>query len=405
MKLTDPLIKSIKPADKPKKFTDGGGLNLLVTPSGSKLWRYRYRLNGKESMLSLGDYPTVTLKAARLARDEVKSLLAQGIDPAQSKREAKLTQSLAIENSFEAVALEWFNHWKVGMKSERYIKDTWQRLSRDVLPVIGKKPLESITTPILVMMIKAIAKRGVTDLPKRAHFTTGQIFRHAMQNGFCTNNPTTGILLKEITPAHKTKNQTRIPLKELPKLLRDIDVYDGNKLTQIAVKLIALTFVRTKELIEAEWSEFDLTAARWTIPAERMKKDTPHIVPLARQTMALLFELRNVTGGGAAILPSQNRNGKYMSNNTILGALYRMGYHSRMTGHGFRGVASTVLNEQGYSERLIETQLAHLTGNEVSRAYNHAQHLPERAAMMQWYADFLDKERAKGEVIKMVQGL
>lgn len=401
-KLTDTLIKAAKPADKTIQLADGGGLVLYVMPNGSKLWRYRYRFNKKASMLSLGDYPTTTLKEARVARDNAKALLNAGENPAQAKREAKVMRAQAIENSFEAVAKEWFEHWRIGMKSERYVKNTWQRLSRDVLPVIGKKPMESITTPILVMMIKAISKRGVTDLPKRAHLATGQIFRYAMQHGYCNANPVAGILLKEIVPSHRTKNQTRIPIKELPQLLRDIDAYSGNKKTQIAIKLIALTFVRTVELIEADWSEFDLAGARWTIPAARMKMETPHIVPLARQTLALLLELRNITGGGKAILPSQRGGGAHMSNNTILYALYRMGYHSRMTGHGFRGVASTALNEQGYSERLIETQLAHLTGNEVSRAYNHAQHMPERAAMMQAWADFLDKQRGTGVVLKMV---
>ena len=404
MKLTDPLIKSLKPTDKPQKIADGNGLTLIIQPNGSKLWRYRYRYGGLEKLLSIGKYPLITLKEARQARETAAAQLAQGIDPAQAKREAKAMQSLAIENSFEAVALEWFNHWKIG-KSDHHTRDTWRRLNLDVFPLLAKKPMQSITTPLVVLMVKDIVKRGALDMAKRALQKTGQVFRYAMQHGVCESDPTASIRPSEVIPARQEENQLRVPIEELPQLLRDCDAYEGHRLTKIALKLIALTFVRTKELIQAEWCEFDFKAARWTIPAARMKKKTPHIVPLARQTLALLLELRNITGGGAVLFPCQNGGGRCMSNNTILFALYRMGYKGRMTGHGFRGVASTELNERAYEEQHIEIQLSHLTGSATKRAYDHAKHMPERTTMMQNWADFLDAQRRVGveSKIKLVK--
>ena len=402
MKLTDALIKAVKPTDKRQQVPDGGGLVLHIMPNGSKLWRYRYRFNGKASMLSLGGYPATSLKDARAARDDARALLNQGESPAQAKLEAKEMLSYSICNRFEAVALEWFNHWKIG-RTERYSNDTWRRLNLDVFPLLGKKPIDRISTRLVVLMVKSIVKRGALDMAKRALQKTEQIFRYGVQHGFCESDPTVSVRPSDIIPARKIVNQTRIDLKEFPKLLRDIEAYDGHALTKYALGLIALTFVRTTELIKAEWSEIDYQAGLWRIPAERMKKATPHIVPLSRQTLALLKQVRAITGGGVYLFPSQKTEGKCMSNNTILFALYRMGYHSRMTGHGFRGVASTALNEQGYSERHIELQLSHLTGNAVQRAYDHSKHLTERAAMMQDWANYLDEQRGQGAIIKMQQ--
>jgi integrase len=402
MKLTDTQIKNTKPTNKRVKLPDGGGLVLFVEPRGAKLWRKRYRFDGVEKLLSLGAYPDVTLKMARDLSSEISSKVKAGIDPSNERKEQKLIRKHAIENTFKTCALAWWQHWQIG-RSPEHVKRTWQRLELDVFPVIGNSPMERITTPILVSMIKEIAARGALDMAKRALSTTGQVFRYALQHGVCDKNPAADIKPVEVIPKRKPTNQLRVDLKDLPALLRDIDNYRGRSLTRLAVKLLALTFVRTTELIEARWCEFDLTAALWSIPAERMKMGTPHLVPLARQTVALLLELRAITGNSPFLFPSQGGQGDCMSNNTILFALYRMGYQGKMTGHGFRGLASTILNEQRkYHEKDIETQLSHLYGNAVRRAYDHSSNMPERTEMMQEYADYLDKLKAGAEIIPMV---
>ncbi|MGL4767204.1 MAG: tyrosine-type recombinase/integrase [Formosimonas sp.] len=404
-KIQDTEKQILKGEKTTANIADGGGLTLQRQPSGTWTWFYRYRFGAKASRLSLGAYPNVTLAQAREAHRQAKELLTQGIDPSQERKEAKLIQAHAVENNFKAAALAWWNHWRIG-RNEQYAKQTLRRLEANVLPLLGTRSMESITTPMLVLMVKDIAKRGAYDMAKRALETSGQIFRYAVQHGICTNNPAASLKPSDVIPKRKVQNQTRIPLKDLPQLLRDIDAYDGHVLTRTAIQLIALTFVRTKELIEAQWSEIDFMANLWRIPAERMKMDTPHIVPLSRQAMALLLELRKITGASPYLFPNQGGRGgnPCMSNNTVLFALYRMGYKSRMTGHGFRGVASTALNEQQYSKVHIELQLAHLAGNATERAYNHAQHMPERIKMMQAWADFLDEQRGGGKVIKMVKG-
>ena len=402
-KLIDTEIKNLKPTEKRQQLADGGGLVLYVMPNGSKLWRYRYRYGEKANVISLGEYPTVSLKEARAARDDVRALLDAGIDPSQAKRENKAVKSQAIKNTFESVARAWWDHWRIG-RTDSHVNRTLKRLELNVFPLLGNKPIEQITTQLLVTMVKDVASRGALDLAKRAHHTSGQIFRYAVQHGLCESNPSASIKPSEIIPRHTPKNQTRIDLSELPQLLRDIDKYKGLELTKIAIKLLALTFVRTKELVEAEWSEIDFNAGLWRIPAARMKMNTPHVVPLSRQTLELLSQLHKITGNSDYLFPNQgSKRGLSMSNNTILFALYRMGYRGRMTGHGFRGVASTALNEQQYPQKHIELQLAHLTGNATQRAYDHAQHMPERIKMVQDWADFLDEQRDKGKVIKMVR--
>lgn len=400
MKLTDTLIKSLKPTDKQQKISDGEGLNLLVMPNGSKLWRYRYKFGGKEKMISLGAYPAIGLKAARAARDDYKELLSQGIDPSIDKQETKIRQTLAIENDFQSVARSWWTVWQVG-KNIAYAKKVWHMFEVDVFPFIGGRALDAIKQSTILLILKNIVKRGALDTVKKIHQRIVLVFRYAITHELTQFNPAEKLILDDIVPKRKTKNQTRIDLKELPQLLRDIDAYDGNAITRHALQFMALSFVRTSELIKAEWSEFDILAGLWRIPPERMKMDAPHIVPLSRQALALLHDLRKITGGGVYLFPSIRGDGKCMSNNTMLYALYRMGYHSRMTGHGFRSVASTALNERGYDERHIELQLSHLTGNAVQRAYDHSKHLEARATLMQAWADYLDEQRGKGKVIKL----
>jgi integrase len=393
MKLTDPVIKAAKPKDKPYKLSDGEGLVLLIQPNGSKWWRFRYRYNGKEKMLSIGTYPEVTLKEARLLRVTASDLLKQDIDPSLHRQEQKQIAAIAAANSFESVARLWWNHWKHD-KTQRHAGYTIRRLEADVFPVIGNKPINELTAPTLLLAIKKIESRGALDIAKRALTTCGQIMRYAVAHGLSERNPAADIKPSDVLKPIKKTNYARLDQRELPELLRKIDAYDGQFLTKLALQLMALTFVRTSELIGARWDEIDLDKKQWRIPAERMKMKTPHIVPLSDQAITILQELKNLEADEILLFPSERRDGKTMSNNTILYALYRMGYHSRMTGHGFRGIASTILHERGYNHEHIELQLAHAERNQVSAAYNHALYLEPRAKMMQQWADCLDAIKA-----------
>jgi integrase len=282
-------------------------------------------------------------------------------------------------------------------------------LHSGILPVIGDKPITEITAPDVVKTVKAIAANGKLDLAKRAHQTIGQIFRYAIAHGdesHVTRNPATDIKPGDIIETRRKVNYARVDLKELPALLRAIEAANINQITRLAIKLMAYTFVRTSELIGAQWDEIDFEAAQWRIPAERMKMKTPHIVPLSDQAIDALKTLHVITGSTAYLFPSQNLTGKNptMSNNTILKALERMGYKGRMTGHGFRGLASTALHEQGFDHQHIELQLAHTERNEVSAAYNHALYLSQRTAMMQHWANYLDGVRAGAKVLELRRG-
>lgn len=388
MKLTDPIIKAAKPKAKPYSLPDGYGLVLLVQPSGAKWWRYRYRFNATAKMLSMGVYPDVTLKEARNEHKRFKELLAQGIDPSQHRQEKKQQEAIAAENSFESIARLWWDHWKSG-KTERHAGYTIRRLEADIFPVIGNKPITEITAPILIMVIKKIESRGALDIAGRALTTCGQIMRYAVAHGLAERNPAADIKPSDVLKPSKKTNYARLDQKELPELLQKIDEYDGQPLTKLAMKLMALTFVRTSELIGARWDEIESDNKLWRIPAERMKMKTPHIVPLSDQAIAVIEKIKDLAVDQVLLFPSERRDGKSMSNNTILYALYRLGYHSRMTGHGFRGIASTILHERGYNHDHIELQLAHSKRDAVSASYNHALYLEPRARMMQDWADYL----------------
>ncbi len=389
MKLTDPEIKAAKPKEKPYSLPDGHGLLLMIQPSGAKWWRYRYRFNTTAKMLSLGVYPDVTLKEARNKRERSKELLTQGIDPSLHRQEQKQQKAITAANSFEAIAHLWWTQWSAA-RNPRHASYTMRRLEADVFPIIGRKPITELTAPMLLTVIKKIELRGALDIAKRALTTCGQIMRYAVAHGLAERNPAADIKPSDVLkPANKT-NHARLSEKELPELLRKIDGYDGQPLTRFALQLMALTFVRTSELIGTRWDEFDLTKREWRIPAERMKMKTLHIVPLSDQAISILTEIKNLAADEILLFPSERRDGKSMSNNTILYALYRLGYHSRMTGHGFRGIASTILHERGYNHDHIELQLAHSKRDAVSAAYNHALYLEPRARMMQDWADYLE---------------
>jgi len=398
MALTDTEVRKARFAEKPYRLSDAGSLYLWVTPAGGKLWRWAYKHDGKEKLMSFGKYPDVPLALARERHAEARKLLASGLDPMGQRKAAKTAGKTAAESSFDTIAGLWFDHWKTG-KSTQHVDATRRRMEANIFPLLGARPIADIEAPELVTMVKAIEARGAGDLAKRAMQNVGQIFRYAIAHGYAKRNPASEIRPADVLrPTHKT-NLARIDAKELPALLRAIEVYQGTHVTRLAMKLMALTFVRTNELIGAKWSEFDTESARWDIPAERMKMRDPHIVPLASQAIEILEMLRMLTGGSEWLFPGDRNASQPMSNNTILQALKRMGYKGQMTGHGFRGLASTILHEQGYAHEHIELQLAHAPRNAVSAAYNHALYLKPRAKMMQDWANYLELAQRGGKVL------
>ena len=398
MPLTDTEVRKSKPADKPYRLSDANSLFLWVTPAGGKLWRWAYEFDGREKLMSFGKYPMVTLAEARERRDESRKMLANGIDPMAKRKQEKTDERAQTEGSFQNIASLWLEHWAEG-KSPRHVEYTRRRMEMDILPVLGARPGAEIEAPELVAMTKAIEDRGARDIAKRALETAGQVFRYAIAHGYARRNPATEIRPRDILKSSRKTNYARVEAKELPALLRAIEVYQGTHVTRLAIKLMALTFVRTGELIGARWSEFNLEARRWDIPPERMKMRTAHIVPLSRQAIQVLDTLQTLSGTSEFLFPGARNPKKPMSNMTILGALERMGFKGRMTGHGFRGLASTILHEQGYNHDHIELQLAHAPRNAVSAAYNHALYLEPRARMMQDWADFQERTQCGGKVL------
>ena len=345
MALTDTALRSSKPRETLYKLSDGRGLQCHVTTQGSKLWRWAYRFDGKQKIMALGSYPDVSLAQARDRSDQARKLLATGIDPMAQRKATKIARRLAVEDTFAAIAKKWWESWKAA-RSESHTVYVWRRLEADVFPAIGSRPIADIEVPELVLMMKKIEERGALDIAKRALQTCSQIFRYAIAHGVAKRNPAAEIRPSDVLASRKKEHYARVDAKELPQLLRKIEVYNGSTITRTAIKLMAMTFVRTKELIGAQWSEFDLDTARWDIPAERMKMKTPHIVPLSIQAITLLRSLHTLTGHSLLLFPGERDHEKPMSNNTILMALDRMGYKHRMTGHGFRGIASPLLHKQ-----------------------------------------------------------
>jgi integrase len=390
--LTDTAIRNLKAGDKATKHFDGGGLYLLVQPSGGRLWRFKYRMAGKEKLISLGAYPEVGLKEARKRRDDAREKVAGGVDPSQARQDEKRAQRIAAGNSFQSVAERWFKQWR-GARTQRTADEVWKRLEADVFPEIGHVPVQDLTAARLLQVAAKIQERGAVELGIRQFQKCSQILRYAVGHELCERNPAADVNPADVLQQRTKRNHARLEAREMPELLGKIEAYDGSILTRYAMQLMALTFVRTSELIGARWEEFDFKAKQWRIPAERMKMKTPHIVPLASQAIDILKSLQKLDRGSEYVFPSERTIEKPMSNNTILFALYRMGYHSRMTGHGFRGVASTILHEMGFRHDLIELQLAHQERDEVSAAYNFATYIPQRTEMMQAWADTLDRLR------------
>lgn len=359
----------------------------------------RYWQAGKEKSLSIGVYPKVSLSDARKKREELRKQLDADLDPSAERKATNLRKKLSAENSFEAVALEWYNK-QLHTWVPHHADDVKRRLESNIFPSLGKRPLDQIEAPELLQAIRKIEARGSYDLAHRVLQVCGQVFRYGIATGRCTRNLSND-LRGALTP-HVKQHQAAVRPEELPDLLRAIAKYDeiGDKQTRLALQLLAQTFVRTNELIGAEWVEFDLDNALWIIPAGRMKMKTEHVVPLSSQALAMLIELKELSGGSRFVFPGRNRD-KPISNNTMLFALYRLGYKGKMTGHGFRAVASTILNETGFNPDVIERQLAHCERNEIRGAYNRAEYLPERKRMMQHWADYLDLIEAGAKVIPL----
>lgn len=402
MALTIKEIENAKPKDKKYKLPDGGGLCLLVQPWGGKSWLWRYRFDGAEKNMTFGEYPLVGPKDARELHHVAKKLLATGVNPmAERKAEAEAKQKEAkavqrdADSSFEKVARKWWAWWSIG-KSPRHTEILMNRLEADVFPIIGHLPVDSVQTGHVRDIMLGIETRGARDVAKRAHQSIGQIFRFAIARELANRNPAADFRPRDILAAADAENFARVDEKDLPELLAKMDTYNGDALTRLGLKLLVYCFPRTSELIEAPWTEFDLDRARWDIPAGRMKMKTPHIIPLSRQAVEVLRALKLLTGNGKFVFPGAVDKKKPMSNNTLLYALYRLGYRGRMTGHGFRGLASTILNENDFNDEHVDLQLAHMKRNKVSAAYNHAKYLKQRTVMMQWWADYLDAQLQTG---------
>ena len=400
--LTERAIRNFKPQSKTTRLFDSGGLYLEVSPSGNKWWRLKYRYAGKEKRLALGVFPRVTLKEARTAREDARRMLDKGNDPGHARRAEKAARSELNADSFEAVAREWFKKFSPNW-AETHANKILSRLEKDIFPWLGSRPIRQITAPELLTVARRIEARGALDTARRALLNSGQVFRYAVATGRAERDPSAD--LKGALPPPKEKHfPTITEPKAVGALLRAIEGYQGHYVTRAALKLAALTFVRPGELRRAEWAEFDLEKAEWRIRAEKMKSRVPHIVPLCHQALDVLRELQPLTGKEKYVFPGLRGRERAMSENTVNAALRRMGYNKGdMTGHGFRSMASTILNEQGWHRDAIERQLAHGERDAVRAAYNYAEHLPERRKMMQAWADYLDGLRAGGNVLSLIR--
>ena len=397
MALTDTAIRKAKPSAKPIKLFDERGLFLIVTPSGGKWWRFRYKFDDKEKLLSLGVYPDVGLKDARERRDEARKLLADGIDPGENRKAQKSAKVERAANSFEVVAREWYAKYSPNW-AEHHGDRIIRRFERDIFPWIGGRPIADVAPRELLEVVRRIENRGALETAHRALGNCGQVFRYAVATGRAERDPSAD-LRGAIPPAKGGHFASVTEPKKVAELLRVLDGYQGTLVVTSALRLAPLVFVRPGELRKAEWADIDLDAAEWRYTVT--KTDTAHIVPLATQAVAILRELHALTGTGRFVFPGARTNGRPMSDNAILAAMRRMGIpKDEMSGHGFRAMARTILDEVlGVRPDLIEHQLAHAVKDPNGRAYNRTAHLPERKKMMQQWADYLDKLKAGADVI------
>jgi integrase len=397
MPLTDTAIRNAKPGAKPAKLFDERGLYLIVTPSGGKWWRFRYKFDSKEKLLSLGVYPDVGLKDARQRRDDARKLVADGIDPGENRKAVKAAKTERGANSFEVVTREWYAKYSPNW-AEHHGDRIIRRFERDIFPWIGGRPIADVTAPELLAAVRRIENRGALETAHRALGNCGQVFRYAIATGRAQRDPT-GDLRGALPPAKGEHFAAVTEPKLAAELLRTLDSYQGTLTVACALRLAPLVFVRPGELRNAEWTDIDLDEAEWRYTVTKTK--TEHIVPLATQAVAILRELHALTGAGRYVFPGARTNGRPMSDNAILAAMRCMSIgKDEMSGHGFRAMARTILDEVlGVRPDLIEHQLAHAVRDPNGRAYNRTAHLPERRKMMQQWADYLDKLKAGAEVI------
>lgn len=398
MPLTDSAIKAAKAKEKPYKLSDAHGLHLVINPTGAKLWRLKYRVAGKEKLLSFGAYPVVGLQQARQLRDSARQQLAEGVDPGEHKKATKQAQK-AEGLTFEVLANEWYAYnaprWA---ESSRYKAKLY--LENDMIPVIGGKPVKTITRPDLVELVRKVEARGTLNAAGKIRQWLHQIFRYGLAKGAVEHNPATDLDVVAAPPKAR-RHHPHVPLAELPELLEKLEAGRLSNLTRWAIRLLVLTAVRPGELRAAPWAEFDLDKSTWTIPRERMKARRPHVVPLPRQAVSILRQLEEVTGRYTLLFPGQQNVDRPMSENTINKALRLIGYEGRQTGHGFRHLLSTELNGRGYNRDWIERQLAHGDQDEIRDTYNHATYLEQRREMMQAWADSVDALCAGANVVSI----
>ena len=402
MSLTDSQIKRLKPSDtctpsRPDKYSDGNNLRLWVRSTGSKVWVSDYKYAAKRQSLTIGKYPAMSLADARQRNQQIKDLIKQGINPKHDKK--RLQADTDGTKAFDAIAERWHDDRKAHIAPKTYSRD-YSQYQRDIKPFIGHMNIEDITAPDVLAIGKAIETRGAPDMARRAMRQTGQIFKQAIREGLVTHNPANDLTIA-LKP-HKVKHHSRVTSQQLPKLLQDIDAYGGDLLVKLGFWFLCYTFVRTQELRFMEWGEIDYQAKVWRIPAEKMKMDRTHLVPLAPQTMAILEQIKQLGLSDKYVFFNTSTRKPY-SENAFITALWRMGYKGRMTGHGFRGLASTTLHEQGAMHEAIELQLAHEKENKVSKAYNGAQHLKYRTDMMHQWANFIDDAYA-GKIDNVIHG-
>lgn len=386
MPLTDVKVRTAKPQDKPYKLADGGGLYLLVNTNGSRYWRLKYRVMGREKLLSIGVYPDISLALARQKRDEARKVLAEGNDPSAVKKAEKQAKKIAAENTFESIAREWHKA-KADRWSLRYRDEIIDTFEKDIFPYIGLRPIAEIKPLELLETLKRMEKRGALEKMRKVRQRCGEVFRYAIITGRAEYNPAPD--LAGALAVHKKKHLPFLTAQELPEFMKDLAGYTGSIITKSATYLIMYTGVRTQELRFARWEDIDLDKAMWEVPAEHMKMRRPHKVPLSRQAISLLKQLKPITGHYPLVFVGRNDPRKPISKESINQVIELLGYKGRLTGHGFRHTMSTILHEQGYDSTWIEMQLAHVDKNAIRGAYNHAQYLDGRRKMMQWYADYL----------------
>jgi len=395
MPLTATEVKQAKPQAQPYKLTDGGGMYLLIKPNGGKYWRFKYRIAGKEKVLAVGVYPDVSLAEARNRRTAAREQLAKSIDPGQAKRIERITRHLASADSFEAVATEWYES-RLQEKSDSYRHRTRQLLKNDLNPSLGSRPISQITSAELLMVLRKVEARGAVNMAHRAKQTAGQVFRYAVATGRAERDPSGDLRGALKTKAKKHYAAITDPV-QVGKLLLAIDAFQGTPTVKTALQMSALLFQRPGEIRAMEWAEINWDEERWEIPADKMKMGQPHIVPLCSQALEHLKALHRITGRGRYVYPSARGGSRSLSENAVRVALRTMGYdNDAMTPHGFRAMARTIMDEVlNYPVEWIEHQLAHAVKDANGRAYNRTAHLPQRKAMMQGWADYLDNLRAQ----------